>query len=151
MNEERKIEVEEVDAVPAPPRARVTESFEVTRDVAATSGLPGGPVRLLERRADGSLAVLGEARLFDAATRVSTVDTIAVGTAHDVTATRERRELTVRDDVAPPDRPRSREQAALEVGQARLVHRDVVVGDCAAGEVGREPPAQIRHEPVTPV
>ncbi|HMG47008.1 MAG TPA: SUF system Fe-S cluster assembly protein [Allosphingosinicella sp.] len=32
MNEERKIEVEEVAGVPAPPKARVTESFERKRD-----------------------------------------------------------------------------------------------------------------------
>ena len=32
MNEERKIEVEEVEAVPQPPRARVTESMERKRD-----------------------------------------------------------------------------------------------------------------------
>jgi FeS assembly SUF system protein len=32
MNEERKIEIEEVDAVAAPPRARVTETFERKRD-----------------------------------------------------------------------------------------------------------------------
>ena len=73
---------------------RVTESFEVSRDVAATQGLPGGPVRLLERRADGTLVVLGEARLFDLSTRVAQVDTIAVGTADDVTGRRERREYT---------------------------------------------------------
>ena len=35
MNEERKIEVEEVEAVPAPPRARVTETFERRRDYLA--------------------------------------------------------------------------------------------------------------------
>jgi hypothetical protein len=82
------------------PRAstRVTESFEVARDARATAGLPGGPVRLLDRGTDGSLAVLGEARLFDAATRVSEVDTIAVGTAEDVIGTRERREITVDED-----------------------------------------------------
>jgi hypothetical protein len=82
------------------PRAstRVTESFEVARDARATAGLPGGPVRLLDRRANGSLAVLGEARLFDAATRVSEVDTIAVGTAADVIGTRERREITIDED-----------------------------------------------------
>jgi hypothetical protein len=82
------------------PRAstRVTESFEVARDARATLGLPGGPVRLLDRGTSGSLAVLGEARLFDAATRVSEVDTIAVGTAADVTGTRERREITVDED-----------------------------------------------------
>jgi FeS assembly SUF system protein len=32
MNEERKIEIEEVDAVATPPRARVTETFERKRD-----------------------------------------------------------------------------------------------------------------------
>jgi len=32
MNEERKIEVEEVEAVQPPPRARVTDSFERKRD-----------------------------------------------------------------------------------------------------------------------
>ena len=35
MNEERKIETEEVDAVSPPPRARVTESFERKRDYLA--------------------------------------------------------------------------------------------------------------------
>ena len=35
MNEERKIEIEEVDAVPTPPRARVTETFERKRDYLA--------------------------------------------------------------------------------------------------------------------
>jgi hypothetical protein len=79
--------------VPSPPQ--ITESFEVERDERATSGLPAGPVRLLEHRADGSLGVLGESRLYDAATRVANVDTIAVGTAEGVTGQRERRELTV--------------------------------------------------------
>ena len=32
MNEERRIEVEEVDAVPSPPKARVGETFERKRD-----------------------------------------------------------------------------------------------------------------------
>lgn len=77
-----------------PASPRVTESFEVERDTLATRGLPGGPVRLLERRADGTLAVLGEARLFDASTRVAEVDTIPVGTADGVTGQRERREYT---------------------------------------------------------
>jgi FeS assembly SUF system protein len=35
MNEERKIEVEEVDSVSPPPRARVTETFERKRDYLA--------------------------------------------------------------------------------------------------------------------
>ncbi len=77
---------------------RVTESFEVVRPHASTEGLPAGPVRLLERRPDGTLAVLGESRLFDAATRVAAVDTIALGTAEGVTGTRERRELSYDED-----------------------------------------------------
>ncbi len=77
---------------------RVTESFELVRDLVATAGLPGGPVRLLERRTDSSLAVLGESRLYDASTRLAHVDTIDVGIAHDVTGTRERRELTIDDE-----------------------------------------------------
>jgi hypothetical protein len=78
--------------------SRITESFEVRRDERATTGLPAGPVRLLERRPDGTLHVLGESRLFDAATRVAAVDTIAVGTADGVTGKRERREITIDDD-----------------------------------------------------
>jgi hypothetical protein len=78
--------------------SRVTESFEIERAQAASAGLPGGPVRLLERRADGSLAVLGETRLFDAATRVAGVDTVAIGTADGVTGVRERREISIDDD-----------------------------------------------------
>lgn len=77
---------------------RVSENFEVARDKAASTGLPAGPVRLLEAKPDGSLSVLGESRLFEAATRVADVDTIAVGTAEGVTGKRERRELTVSDD-----------------------------------------------------
>jgi hypothetical protein len=78
---------------------RVTESFEVVRDIATSAGLPAGPVRLLERHADGSLALLGQARLFDIATRIADVDTVAVGTAEGVTGKRERRELTIDDDT----------------------------------------------------
>jgi hypothetical protein len=81
-----------------PPSTRVTESFEVARDVAASTGLPAGPVRLLERRSDRSLAVLGESRLFEPTARVANVDTIAVGTADGVAGARERRELTIDDE-----------------------------------------------------
>ena len=42
--------------------------------------------------------MLGEARLFDAATRVAAIDTVAVGTADGVTGHRERREITIDDD-----------------------------------------------------
>ncbi len=81
-----------------PPSSRVTESFEVTRDPHASDGLPAGPVRLFERRADGSLVVLGESRLFESTARAAKVDTIAIGTADGVTGSRERRELTIDDD-----------------------------------------------------
>jgi len=98
---------------PAAP-SRITESFEVQRDEQGTAGLPAGPVRLLERRADGGLGVLGESRLFDAATRVANVDTIAVGTAEGVTGHRERRELTI-DDV----RQRLTEEFVITLDNAR--------------------------------
>lgn len=81
-----------------PPSSRVTESFEVARDPHASDGLPAGPVRLFERRADGSLVVLGESRLFESTARAAKVDTIAIGTADGVTGSRERRELTIDDD-----------------------------------------------------
>jgi len=77
---------------------RVSESFEIARDAAASAGLPAGTVRLIERRAGGALVVLGEAHLFEATARVADVDTIAIGTADGVTGARERRELTVDDD-----------------------------------------------------
>lgn len=77
---------------------RVSESFEIARDAAASAGLPAGPVRLLERRAGDALVVLGEAHLFEATARVAGADTIAIGTADGVTGARERRELTVDDD-----------------------------------------------------
>ncbi len=104
------------------PSTRVTESFEVERDQQLTSGLPGGPVRLLERHADGSLAVLGEARLFDAATRVAAIDTIAVGTAEGVTAHRERREITVDEDGK-----RLVEEFAISIENARPRPVEVVL------------------------
>lgn len=49
MNEERKIEVEEVEAVETPPRARVTESFERKRDY--LSGFLSGETRPSEEPA----------------------------------------------------------------------------------------------------
>ena len=82
------------EAVPT----RVSESFEIDRDPRAIRGLPAGPVRLLERRADGSLELLGSARLFDPATRVARVDTVAIGTAQGVTGKRERRDWGKSDD-----------------------------------------------------
>jgi hypothetical protein len=55
-------------------------------------------VRLLERRPDGSLARLGEARLFDAATRAARVDTIAVGSAAGLIGHRVRRDWGRNDE-----------------------------------------------------
>ena len=81
----------------APP-IRVSESFEIERDPRQARGLPAGPVRLLERRPDGSLELIGAARLFEPATRVSDVDTVAVGTARGVTGHRERRDFGKDDD-----------------------------------------------------
>ncbi len=109
-------------AMTPPPSTRVTESFEVDRDQQITAGLPGGPVRLLERRADGTLAMLGEARLFEAATRIASIDTIAVGTAEGVTAHRERRELTVDEDGK-----RLVEEFAIAIDNARPRPVDVVI------------------------
>lgn len=77
---------------------RVTNAFEIARDARWAAGLPGGPVRLLDRRADDVPAVLGEARLFDASTRVSEMDTIPIETAENVVGTRERREITIDED-----------------------------------------------------
>ncbi len=97
---------------PAP--TRVSESFEIQRTEHDSAGLPAGPVRLLERRPGGELAVLGESRLFDAATRVAEVDTISVGTAEGVTGHRERRELTI-DDA----RQRLTEEFVITLDNAR--------------------------------
>ena len=93
---------------------RITESFEVARDEKASAGLPAGPVRLLERHPDGGLGVLGESRLFDAATRVAEVDTIAVGTADGVVGHRERREITIDEG-----RRRLTEEFVISIDNAR--------------------------------
>ncbi len=96
-----------------PPSTQVTESLEIDR-VPALQHLPGGPVRLLERRSDGTLAVLGAATLFGEATLAAHVDTISIGTADKVTGTRERRELTIDND-----RRRLVEEFALTIDNAR--------------------------------
>lgn len=84
--------------VTPPASSRVTESFEIDRLHGASEGLPAGPVRMLERRADGSLAVLGESRLFLPTSRVAEVDTVAIGTATGVTGKRARRDITIDED-----------------------------------------------------
>jgi hypothetical protein len=108
-------------ASPAAP-ARITESFEVDRDERTTRGLPAGPVLLFERRPDGSLAILGEARLFDTATRVADIDTVAVGTADGVIGHRERRGFA-KDD----DQKRFSEEFLVTVDNARPWPIEVVV------------------------
>ena len=105
---------------PAP--TRVSESFEIERDVDATIGLPAGPVRLLERRADGSLALLGESRMFDSATQKARVDAIAIGTAEGITGKRVRRELTIDDP-----RKRLAEDFKITIDNARATPVDIVL------------------------
>ena len=75
--------------------ASVTESLELARPAATRGAAPGGVARLLEQAADGSLVLLAEGRLHDAATRDATSDTFPIGSANDVIGVRERRELTV--------------------------------------------------------
>jgi hypothetical protein len=102
----------------------VTESVEIERDVAASAGLPAGPVRLLEQREDGTSIVLGDAKLFEAATRVATVDTIPIGTADGVTGHRRRIELTVDDEGTPK---RVIEEFAIEIESSRPAPVDVLI------------------------
>jgi hypothetical protein len=104
------------------PSTKVSESFEIARDERETADLPAGPVRLFERRPDGTLGLLGEARLFEPQTLRSALDTIAVGTAAGVTAHRVRRELT--DDEA---RHRLVEEFVITVENARDQPVDVLV------------------------
>jgi len=105
-----------------PASRRVDESFEIERDPRASTGLPAGPARLLERRADGTLALLGEGRLFEATARVAVSDTFAVGTADRVTGARARRELTV-----DGDRQRVVEEFVITIENTRPRPVDVVV------------------------
>ncbi len=88
---------EAADAV-AVKAAPVRESVAIVRDLARDVGLPGGPARLVERRADGSLVLLAEGRMFDAPTRVATFDTIPIGVAKDVLGHRARRDFDLDDD-----------------------------------------------------
>jgi hypothetical protein len=108
--------------VTVPASTRVTESFEVDRDDRTARGLPAGPVRLLERHPDGSLAVLGESRLGGAASRVAGVDTVAIGTADAVVGHRERRDWG-RDDV----QKRFSEEFLITIDNARPRPVDLVI------------------------
>ena len=106
---------------PAAP-ARITESFEVDRDERTTRGLPPGPVLLFERRPDDSLAILGRSRLFDAATGVTGIATVAIGTADGVVGHRERRGFA-KDD----DQKRFSEEFLVTIDNARPRPIEVVV------------------------
>jgi len=140
-----------------PASSRVTESFEVERDSKAAQGLPAGPVRLLERRTDGSLAVLGEARLFDVATRVAAVDTIPIGSADGVTGKRERREITIDDDTK-----RLVEEFVVTLESSRPTPVEVVIREHlyrgqnwtlayrSIGDAEKEGPQQISMRTVVP-
>lgn len=99
---------------------RVTESLEVDRDEPASRGLPAGPVRLVERRDDGSLAVLGESRI--AGDAPAGLAPIAIGTAHAVAGHRERRDWA-RDD----DQKRFSEEFLITVDNARPSPIDIVL------------------------
>jgi len=105
-----------------PVSPKVSESFEIARNERETAGLPAGPVRLLERHPDGSLAVIGESRLFEPETRRSNIDTIALGTAEGVTGKRERRELTDEES-----RHRLVEEFVIEIDNTRPLPVDVLV------------------------
>lgn len=100
---------------------KVSESFEITRD-ASDAGLPGGPVRMLERRRDGSLAVLADGTMFGAASRVATTDTVPVGVADGVTGKRERRDFSV-----DTDGHRAVEEFSIDITSTRATPLDVVV------------------------
>lgn len=101
---------------------QVRESFEVARDPGGTRGLPAGPARLVERRSDGALELLGEARLFDARARVADVDIIATGTARGVTGHRERRDWARDDDLR-----RFSEEFLITIDNSRPYPVDVVL------------------------
>ncbi len=100
---------------------RVTESFEVVRPRHG-AGLPRGKVRLLEQRPDASLGLLAQTILFDTSTQIAEVDTISLGPAEAITATRERTELTIDES-----RRRIVEEFVLTIDNARAVPVEVVL------------------------
>ncbi len=111
----------ELGMVP-PPGSTLTESFELRRERETSSSLPGGPVRILEQDDAGELTLIGESRLFDAATRVARTDTVAVGIARDVIGRRERRDLSV--DIHGK---RVVEEVVLTVENERATAIDVIL------------------------
>jgi hypothetical protein len=107
--------------VPESKSKKVSESIEISRGPNDT-GLPAGPVRVLERRRDGTLAVLADGRMFEASARVAATDTVAIGIADDVTGKRERRDFSVDDDAH-----RLVEEFSIEVANDRTAPIDVLV------------------------
>ncbi|HVK87859.1 MAG TPA: hypothetical protein VM513_27255 [Kofleriaceae bacterium] len=101
---------------------QVRESLEIMRPAPTSDGLPGGPARMFERRPDGTLALIGESRMFDASTSVAAVDIIELGTAEGVTGQRERGEFALDDD-----RKRLVEELTLTVANTRAYPIDVVL------------------------
>jgi hypothetical protein len=101
--------------------SKVSESVEIAR-TPADAGLPTGHVRVLERRRDGSLAMLAEGLMFEATARVATADTVPIGVADDVTGKRERRDFSV-DEISH----RAVEEFSIEVTNARATAVDVLV------------------------
>jgi hypothetical protein len=81
-----------------PTDAPLIESYELDREPEIVRGLPAGDARLVERHRDGAPAVLGETRMFEPKAHMRTCDTIAVGTAGDVRAKRERQDFSIDDD-----------------------------------------------------
>jgi hypothetical protein len=106
--------------VPISPR--VIESYEIIRPRSQPEGLPRGAARLFQRSADGQLRLLGQTDLFGPDTRVATADTIAIGTAEDVTGTRERRDFS--SDI---DTHRVTEEFGITLTSKRATPVDVVV------------------------
>ncbi|MGE0547912.1 MAG: hypothetical protein AB7O24_20265 [Kofleriaceae bacterium] len=104
----------------APAPSRVTESLEIARG--RTTNLPRGRVTLVERKSDGTLGLLGEAMLFEPATRESNVDTIPLGIADKVTGKRERTEITIDQQGH-----RIVEEFMLTIDNARSVPIEVVL------------------------
>jgi len=100
----------------------VRESIELARPRRDVPELPAGPARLIERRGDGAIAVVGEGRLFDPASWIAAADTIAIGAARGVVGRRERRDWG-RDD----DAHRLSEEFLITIDNARPRPVEVVV------------------------
>lgn len=108
--------------VNVPPATRLSESVLFDR-IPAIQHLPGGPVRAFERKPDGTLVLLAEAKLFGTDTLVAAVDTVPLGRMADgVTGKRERRELTIDND-----RKRIVEEFALTIDNTRPGPIDLVL------------------------